>query len=96
MKKHHIGRNKYRSRRVYEARTESCSIIGKHLQKARERKNLSIRTLARRLGLSATFVSQVERGVTMPSVASLYVLATELDTSLDEVFSAITRKPLGS
>ena len=88
------NRVNYRSPRVFAARFNGCSLVGKHLQAAREGKNLSIRSLARRLGLSATFVSQVERGVSMPSVASLYVLATELDVSVDELFAAITEKGL--
>jgi len=82
----------YRSPRVYAARFGECSLIGKHLQEARERKNLSIRSLARRLGLSPSFVSQVERGLSMPSVACLYVMATELNVSVDELFSAIATK----
>jgi transcriptional regulator with XRE-family HTH domain len=94
MQKHHKRRVNYRSPKVFAARSNGCSLVGKHLQEARERKNLSIRSLASRLGLSATFVSQVERGVTMPSVASLYVLATELRVSVDAVFAAITKKGL--
>jgi transcriptional regulator with XRE-family HTH domain len=82
----------YRSPRVYAARFGGCSLIGKHLQEARERKNLSIRSLAHRLGLSPSFVSQVERGLSMPSVACLYVMATELDVSVDELFSTIAEK----
>ena len=90
MKKQHARRHNYRSEKVFAVRSRYCA------QQAREDKNLSIRVLAHRLGLSATFVSQVERGVTMPSVASLYVLATELEISVDDVFSAISKELLAA
>ena len=96
MKKHPARGRKYRSEKVFAVRSEYCALVVKHLQQAREDKNLSIRALAGRLGLSATFVSQVERGVTMPSVASLYVLATELEISVDDVFSAISKQLLAA
>ena len=92
MKKHHARRHNYRSEKVFAVRSDCCALIGKHLQQAREDKNLSIRALAHRLGLSPTFVSQVERGLTIPSVASLYVLAAELEVSVDDVFSAISKQ----
>jgi transcriptional regulator with XRE-family HTH domain len=92
MQKRSEHRVNYRSPRVYAARFTGCTLVGQHLQIARERKNLSIRSLAHRLGLSPSFVSQVERGLSMPSVACLYVMATELDVSVDELFSAIAEK----
>jgi transcriptional regulator with XRE-family HTH domain len=85
MKKHHTRRHNYRSEKVFAVRSRYCA------QQAREDKNLSIRALAHRLELSATFVSQVERGLTA-SVAPLYVLATELEISVDDVFSSISQK----
>ncbi len=53
-----------------------------------------MRELARRIGCSASLVSQIERGVSVPSVGVLYSLATELDTSLDHLlFGAEPRRP---
>jgi transcriptional regulator with XRE-family HTH domain len=55
---------------------------------------LSVRELARRIGCSASLISQIERGVSVPSVGVLYSLATELDTSLDHLlFGAEPRRP---
>ena len=46
-------------------------------------RQLSVRELARRVGCSASLISQIERGVSVPSVGVLYSLATELGSSLD-------------
>jgi hypothetical protein len=42
-----------------------------------------VRELARRIGCSASLISQVERGLSVPSVGVLYSLASELGCSLD-------------
>ena len=69
--------------------------LGPRLRLAREQRQLSVRELARRIGCSASLVSQIERGVSVPSVGVLYSLATELDTSLDHLlFGAEPRRPL--
>jgi len=70
--------------------------LGPRLRLAREQRQLSVRELARRIGCSASLVSQIERGVSVPSVGVLYSLATELDTSLDHLlFGAEPRRPAG-
>jgi transcriptional regulator with XRE-family HTH domain len=57
--------------------------LGPRLRLVREEHRLSVRELARRIGCSASLISQIERGVSVPSVGVLYSLATELDSSLD-------------
>jgi transcriptional regulator with XRE-family HTH domain/mannose-6-phosphate isomerase-like protein (cupin superfamily) len=57
--------------------------LGPRLRLAREARQLSVRELARRIGCSASLISQIERGLSVPSVGVLYALATELDSSLD-------------
>jgi transcriptional regulator with XRE-family HTH domain len=59
--------------------------LAPRLRLAREARQLSVRELARRIGCSASLISQIERGVSVPSVGVLYSLATELDTSLDHL-----------
>jgi transcriptional regulator with XRE-family HTH domain len=59
--------------------------VGDRLRVARERVGISQRELARRLGLSASLISQLENGVSQPSVGTLYGIVTELDVSLDEI-----------
>jgi transcriptional regulator with XRE-family HTH domain/mannose-6-phosphate isomerase-like protein (cupin superfamily) len=57
--------------------------LGPRLRQARAGRQLSVRELARRVGCSASLISQIERGVSVPSVGVLYALATELGSSLD-------------
>ena len=57
--------------------------LGARLRLVRESRALSVRELARRVGCSASLISQVERGVSVPSVGVLYSLASELTCSLD-------------
>jgi transcriptional regulator with XRE-family HTH domain len=59
--------------------------IGGRLRDERVKAGLSQRELARRLGLSASMISQLESGLSKPSVGTLYAIVTELDVSLDHV-----------
>ncbi len=71
--------------------------LGPRLRVARDQRELSVRELARRIGCSASLISQIERGISVPSVGVLYSLATELDTSLDHLlFGAEPRRPLAA
>lgn len=60
--------------------------IGSRLREERERARISQRELARRLGVSASLISQIESGQSKPSVSTLYAIVTELGVSLDHVF----------
>jgi transcriptional regulator with XRE-family HTH domain len=60
--------------------------IGARLREERERVRMSQRELARRLGVSASLISQIESGQSKPSVSTLYAIVTELGVSLDHVF----------
>ena len=59
--------------------------IGDRLREERVKAGLSQRELARRLGLSASLISQLESGMSKPSVGTLYSIVTELNLSLDRL-----------
>lgn len=59
--------------------------MGERLRQARQARDLSLRDLSQRLGVSASLISQVETGRANPSVSTLYAIAAELDVSLDEL-----------
>ncbi len=61
--------------------------LGGRLKRARQKSGLALREVARQLGVSASFVSQMENGKSTPSVATLYSMAQLLDVSIDELFS---------
>ena len=65
--------------------TEELEGIGDRLRDERTKAGISQRELARRLGLSASLISQLESGLSKPSVGTLYAIVTELDLSLDKL-----------
>lgn len=60
--------------------------LGVHLKQARLQAGLSLREVARQLGVSPSFVSQMENGKSQPSVATLYSMASLLGVSIDLLF----------
>ena len=62
--------------------------LGARLREARLQANLSLREVARQLGVSASFVSQLENGKSQPSVATLYSWTRLLGVSVDRLFGA--------
>lgn len=61
--------------------------IGARIRVEREAAGVSLRTLATRLGVSPSLLSQLERGLAQPSVATLWAIVTELNLSLDALFA---------
>ncbi|HZD37176.1 MAG TPA: XRE family transcriptional regulator [Actinomycetes bacterium] len=59
--------------------------LGARLRAERERRDISLSELARRLGVSASLISQIETGKSKPSVVTLYGIASELGLSVDEL-----------
>ena len=59
--------------------------MGDRLRAARRSHHLSLRELAKRLGVSPSLISQIETGRAQPSVSTLYAIAAELNVSLDEL-----------
>jgi transcriptional regulator with XRE-family HTH domain len=62
--------------------------LGQRLRAARARRGMTLRELARRIGISPSLVSQIETGKAQPSVKTLYAITTELGVSLDAMFVA--------
>ncbi len=60
--------------------------IGERIRLAREGARLSVRELARRVDVSPSHVSQVERGLAQFSVRALYNVVSELGISMDGLF----------
>jgi transcriptional regulator with XRE-family HTH domain len=60
--------------------------VGEGLRKHRQEAGVSLRALAREVGVSPSLISQIEHGKATPSVATLYAIVSELGISLDELF----------
>src|SRR5574339_988358 len=66
--------------------------IGERLRELREARNISMRTLATKSGLSANALSMIERGRASPSVSTLYKLADALGVSITSFFGSETQR----
>src|ERR1700759_353434 len=60
--------------------------VGEGLRQHRQEAGMSLRALARKVGVSPSLISQIEHGKATPSVATLYAIVSELGISLDELF----------
>jgi len=67
-------------------RALDASKVGHRLRAQRERLGMSLRELARRVGVSPSLVSQIELDRVNPSVSTLYALVTELGMTMSDVF----------
>src|ERR1700743_1059950 len=74
------------SGRVNGSREALAEPVGEGLRKHRQEAGMSLRALAREVGVSPSLISQIEHGKATPSVATLYALVSILDVSLDVLF----------
>ena len=65
---------------------ESQPAFGARLRAAREAAGISLRELARRLDVTPSLLSQVERDLAQPSVGTLWAVVAELGISLDALY----------
>nr|WP_317921840.1 helix-turn-helix transcriptional regulator [Tepidimicrobium xylanilyticum] len=67
-------------------RTRRCELMNQ-IKKFREKKNLSIHELARRTGLTASYISNLEKGKRdNPSKDTMEKIAEALDKTVPEIF----------
>jgi transcriptional regulator with XRE-family HTH domain len=69
------------------------SKIGGRLREERERRGMSLRELARRVGVSPSLVSQIELDRVNPSVSTLWAIVTELGMTMSDVFGEAAPEP---
>ncbi len=72
---------------------EAVSVdVGMRLRELRDARNISMRGLATKSGLSANALSMIERGKTSPSVSTLYKLADALGVPVTAFFGPQSEK----
>ena len=59
-----------------EPSSDPVTHLGQRLREHRLKSGVSLREVARQVGVSASFVSQFETGKSQPSVSTLYAFAT--------------------
>jgi transcriptional regulator with XRE-family HTH domain len=62
--------------------------LGARIRTLRLARGATLRELATRAGVTESFLSQVERGVASPSIASVHRIARALDHTIAELFTA--------
>jgi transcriptional regulator with XRE-family HTH domain len=67
--------------------------LGPRIRSLRQARKVTLRELAGRAGVTESFLSQVEREVTSPSIASVQRIARALDLGIAELF--VDEAPLG-
>jgi transcriptional regulator with XRE-family HTH domain len=65
--------------------------LGRRVRVARVGRGITLRELARRVGVSPSLISQIERGLVAPSVGTLWSITTELGLVMDELFGDAER-----
>ena len=60
--------------------------VGERVASYRKDRHLKVSELARMVGVSPSLISQIERGQSQPSVATLFALAESLDVPVDAFF----------
>jgi transcriptional regulator with XRE-family HTH domain/quercetin dioxygenase-like cupin family protein len=69
-----------------ETNFDHARVIGEKLRTIRQKRQMSLRELARSAEMSASMLSQIETGKTYPSVRSIYSIAAALDVPVDYFF----------
>ncbi len=67
-------------------RREAIMGVGAQLRARRQAAGITLRQFAREMGVSPSYISQIENGKSQPSVATLYAISSALDVSIDELF----------
>jgi transcriptional regulator with XRE-family HTH domain len=60
--------------------------IGARIRAERQQRGATVRGLARDIGVSASLISQIETGKSLPSVSTLYAITTALGVPVEELF----------
>ena len=63
-------------------------IIGDTIRGMRKERELTLKQMSRRTGLSISLLSQIERAESSPSISSLYKIAVALDARIQDLFGA--------
>ncbi len=66
--------------------------FGEYVRELREGKNIGVRELARRIQVSASFISDIEQGYRFPSHPVMKRLAKELGTSIKDLEQFVMHK----
>lgn len=78
---------------VAEAAEPEDFAVGSRVREIRQQSGLSLRALASAIGISASALSQLETGRTLPSINRVHQIATELNIPLSTLFAPDLETP---
>jgi transcriptional regulator with XRE-family HTH domain len=78
------------------ASQSEAAIFGERLRSLREKQELSLRSLADVAGMSYTYISDMERGLRVPSLTTIIRLAVALDCKVTDLVGMFDKKNLRS
>src|SRR5215468_8155022 len=67
--------------------------IGRRLAAHRAQRGMRVAELAREVGVTPSLISQIERGMSRPSVSTLFAIAQALDVPVDAFFREPPQQP---
>jgi len=68
-----------------------CRSLGEQVRHLRREKGISQEELAFRADIDRTYISQIERGVSNPSLLVLYKVASVIGLSVPELFEPLNK-----
>ncbi|MGH8989681.1 MAG: helix-turn-helix domain-containing protein [Acidimicrobiales bacterium] len=71
----------------------TVALLGERIRKARLQRAIGVRELARHVDCSASMISQIEKGMTNPSVSTLYSISRALGISTDSLIAGADLRP---
>jgi transcriptional regulator with XRE-family HTH domain len=66
--------------------------LGEEVRERRQRRNLTQEALAFEAGVHPNVVGRLERGIYNPTVMILFAISTKLNTSLQDLFAAASKR----
>lgn len=66
--------------------------FGERLRKIREKKGITLKALAEKIGVSESLLSQIERNRVSPSIDTLFSIADALDIDYEYLFKDLSKK----
>lgn len=71
-------------------------VFGERLRDLREKRGETVRSLAEQMGMSFAYLSEMERGVKVPSLTTIIRIAIALDCKVTDLVDVFNRRNLRS
>ena len=80
--------------RITQPASPEAELFGAHLRELRQKRGMTLQTVADTAEMSLTYLSDMERGLKVPSLTTLVRLAVALDCKMTALVSAFDKAEL--